>query len=194
MIKSLLKLPDAYRKKAIILLTYLFNTVLRLSYFPILWKFSVIILVPKPNKPPDSISSYRSIILLPFFAKIFERLILKRILPYLTTNSILPDSQFGFRSSHSTIHQVHIVVDAISYALVKKLYCTCAFLNITQAFDRVWHDGLLFKLKKILHSVYFLTIKSYLSDRHFSTRFGVALYSQNLGGCSSRRNSIPCSL
>jgi len=42
-------------KKAIIYLTHLFNSVLRLSYFPTLWKFSVIILVLKPNKPPDSI-------------------------------------------------------------------------------------------------------------------------------------------
>jgi hypothetical protein len=164
-------------KKAIIHLTHLFNSVLRLSYFPTLWKFSIIILVPKPNKPPDSITSYRPISLLPFFAKILERLLLKRILPCLTINSILPNSQFGFRSTHSTIHQVHRVVDAISYALEKKLYCTCVFLDISQAFDRVWHHGLLYKLKKFLHPVYFLIIKSYLSDRYFSTRFGETLSS-----------------
>lgn len=164
-------------KKAIIHLTHLFNSVLRLSYFPSLWKFSIIILVPKPNKPPDSISSYRPISLLPFFAKILERLLLKRILPCLTLNSILPNSQFGFRATHSTIHQVHRVVDAISYTLEKKLYCTCVFLDISQAFDRVWHHGLLFKLKKFLHPVYFLIIKSYLSDRYFSTRLGETLSS-----------------
>jgi hypothetical protein len=92
-------------------------------------------------------------------------------------NSILPNSQFGFRSTHSTIHQVHRVVDAISYALEKKLYCTCVFLDISQAFDRVWYHGLLFKLKKFLHPVYFLIIKSYLSGRYFSTRFGETLSS-----------------
>ncbi|KAL4103330.1 hypothetical protein QTP88_018707 [Uroleucon formosanum] len=164
-------------KKAIIHLTHIFNSVLRLSYFPILWKYSIIILVPKPNKPPDSISSFRPISLLPFFAKILERLLLKRILPSLTTNSVLPDYQFGFRSAHSTIHQAHRVVDSISFALEKKSYCTCTFLDISQAFDRVWHDGLLFKLKKFLHPVYFLIIKSYLSDRYFSTRIGDTLSS-----------------
>jgi len=164
-------------KKAIIHLTHIFNSVLRLSYFPILWKYSIIILVPKPNKPPDSISSFRPISLLPFFAKVLERLLLKRILPSLTTNSVLPDYQFGFRSAHSTIHQAHRVVDSISFALEKKSYCTCAFLDISQAFDRVWHDGLLFKLKKFLHPVYFLIIKSYLSDRYFSTRIGDTLSS-----------------
>lgn len=69
------------------------------------------------------------------------------------------------------------MVDAISYALEKKLYCTGVFLDISQAFDRVWHHGLLFKLKKFLHPVYFLIIKSYLSDRYFSTCFGETLSS-----------------
>jgi len=164
-------------KKAIVHLTHIFNAVLRLSYFPLIWKFSIIILVPKPNKPPDSTSSFRPISLLPFFAKILERLLLKRILPSVTSNSILPDTQFGFRNAHSTIHQAHRLVDSISFALEKKLYCTCAFLDISQAFDRVWHDGLLYKLKKFLHPVLFLIIKSYLSDRHFSTRIGDTLSS-----------------
>lgn len=134
-------------KKAIIHLSPIFNSVLRLFYFPILWKYSVIILVPKPNKPPDSISSFRPISLLPFFAKILERLLLKRILPSLTTNWILPDYQFGFRGAHSTIHQAHRVVDSISFALEKKSYCMCAFLDISQAFDRVWHAGSYSNLK-----------------------------------------------
>ncbi|KAL4104678.1 hypothetical protein QTP88_019960 [Uroleucon formosanum] len=164
-------------KKAIVHLTHIFNPVLRLSYFPLIWKFSIIILVPKPNKPPDSTSSFRPISLLPFFAKILERLLLKRILPSVTSNSILPNSQFGFRNAHSTIHQAHRLVDSISFALEKKLYCICAFLDISQAFDRVWHDGLLYKLKKFLHPVYFLIIKSYLFDRHFSTRIGDTLSS-----------------
>ncbi|KAL4096494.1 hypothetical protein QTP88_021439 [Uroleucon formosanum] len=134
-------------KRAIVHLSHIFNSILRLSHFPSLWKFSTIILVPKLNKPPDLISSFRPISLLPFFAKILEKLILKRILPSIAANSIIPNSQFGFRSAHSTIQQVHRVVDAISYSLEKKLYCTSVFLDVSQALDRVWHDGLLFKLK-----------------------------------------------
>lgn len=40
-------------KKALIHLTYILNSILRLSYFPLQWKVSVIILIPKPGKPPD---------------------------------------------------------------------------------------------------------------------------------------------
>ncbi|KAL4084508.1 hypothetical protein QTP88_027923 [Uroleucon formosanum] len=161
--------------RAIVHITHIFNASLRLSYFPLLWKFSTIILFPKPNKPPDIPSSHRPISLLPFFAKILERLILKRIIPIITQKNILPNTQFGFRASHSTTHQVHRVVDAISYSLEKKLYCNCVFLDIAQAFDRVWHDGLLYKLKKFLPPTYYLLIKSYLTDRFFQVRHGSAL-------------------
>ncbi|KAL4131558.1 hypothetical protein QTP88_008851 [Uroleucon formosanum] len=133
------KVARCLPKKAIIHLTHIFNCILRLSYFPILWKFSTIIMIPKAKKPPDSVSSFR---LLPFFAKVLEKLILKRILPSIS-NSVLPDAHFGFRSAHSTIHQVHRIVDAISFSLEKKQYCTCAFLDVSQAFDRpIWTYGI----------------------------------------------------
>ncbi|KAL4083691.1 hypothetical protein QTP88_029007 [Uroleucon formosanum] len=159
-------------KRAIVLLTVLINASLRLAYFPQLWKFSIIIVFPKSKKPPDILSSYRPISLLPFFAKIFERLILKRILPYIFSNNIIPNTQFGFRASHATTHQLHRLVDAISFSLEKKKYCSCVFLDVSQAFDRVWHEGLLFKLKAFLPTTYFLLIKSYLTDRHFQVKFG----------------------
>ncbi|KAL4103436.1 hypothetical protein QTP88_018813 [Uroleucon formosanum] len=159
-------------KKSILFLTQIFNAMLRLSYFPILWKYSTIILILKPKKPPDSPASYRPISLLPILSKLFEKLLLKRILPIVDTANILPNSQFGFRNSHSTVHQVHRLVDKISYALEEKLYCTGAFLDVSQAFDRVWHTGLLYKLKILLPSHYYLILKSYLEDRHFSVRVG----------------------
>ena len=141
-------------KRAIVFLTHIYNAVLRLSYFPLLWKFSKIILFPKPNKPPDLVTSYRPISLLPFFGKVLERLILNRILPIISEKNLLPNYQFGFRAHHSTIHQVHRLVDSISFALEKKMYCSCVFLDIQQAFDRVWHEGLLYKVKTFLPSTY----------------------------------------
>jgi len=65
------------------------------------------------NKPPDSISFFRSISLLPFFVRILEKLLLKRLLSCIAENHIIPNSQFGFRTAHSTIQQVHNVVDTL---------------------------------------------------------------------------------
>jgi len=152
------------------MLTHIYNSMMRLSYFPVLWKFSVIVMILKPGKSPDSPNSYRPISLLPLFSKIFEKIFLKRILPIIETN--LPNAQFGFRHNHSTIHQIHRLVDNISFALEKKLICTGAFLDGAQAFDTVWHKGLLFKLQTILPLCYYLLFKSYLQGRHFTMRSG----------------------
>lgn len=60
-----------------------------------------------------------------------------------------------------------IVTRKITKDLEEKNYCSAAFLDISQAFDKVWHKGLLFKIRKKLPLNYFLIIKSYLQDRHF---------------------------
>jgi hypothetical protein len=44
------------------------------------------------------------------------------------------------------------------------------FSLIQQAFDNVWHQGLLFKLKTIVPSQIYLLLKSYLTDRHFQVK------------------------
>jgi Reverse transcriptase (RNA-dependent DNA polymerase)/Endonuclease-reverse transcriptase len=154
-------------KKALLFLTYIYNAVLRSTHFPTVWKFSTIIMIPKPNKPTHLPSSYRPISLLPIMGKILEKLLLRRLLPILDSQNIIPNHQFGFRSHHSSVQQCHRVVDTISSSLESKHYCSTAFLDVEQAFDRVWHDGLLAKLKGFLPFTYYLILKSFLSDRSF---------------------------
>jgi len=79
----------------------------------ILWKNSFIILIFKAKKPPDSLSSYRLISLLPILSKVFEKILLKRILNIIEEIKILPDSQYCFHSKRYTIHQIHRIVDKI---------------------------------------------------------------------------------
>jgi len=139
-------------------------------------------------EPPDSVTSYRPISLLPILSKVFEKLLLKRILPFVDAAKILPNSQFDYCNNHSTIHQVHRLVDRISYALEEKLYCTGEFLDVSQAFDRVWHPGLLYKLKILLPSHYYLILKSYLEDRLFPVRVGIFCHHINQCRSTSRRS------
>lgn len=133
--------------KTIILLTFIYNSMLRLSYFSLTWKFSIVIFVHKPHKLKHLTSSYRPISLLLTLGKIFEKIILKRIKPIIKSQNIIPHSQFGFRTNYSTIHQIHRLIDKIATSFENKKYCPGIFLDVAQAFDRVWHDGLLYKLK-----------------------------------------------
>jgi|UniRef100_A0A2S2QST6 hypothetical protein len=93
-------------KKAIILLTFIINSILRFPYFPLQWKVSIILLFSKSDKPTEYPSSYRPISLLPFFSKLCEKL--KRIMPIINEKQILLDTQFGFRNSHPIIHQITV--------------------------------------------------------------------------------------
>ena len=61
------KLP----RKAIVLLTSIFNSMIRLCYFPVQWKYAQILMIAKPRKPPPEASSYRPISLLLILSKVF---------------------------------------------------------------------------------------------------------------------------
>jgi hypothetical protein len=82
-------------------------------------------------------------------------------------NRLIPNHQFGFWQRPSTIEHTHRIVQRINEALENKQYCSAAFLDISQAFDKVWHTGLLYKLRLSLPLNYFLALKSYLHSRHF---------------------------
>jgi len=64
---------------------------------------------------------------------------------------------------------VHRISHTINEAFGKKKYCTSAFLDVSQAFDKVWHEGLLLKIWHTLPS-YFKLTRSYLKDRTFRTK------------------------
>src|SRR6266576_5594296 len=122
-------------------------------------------MLKKPNKPPHEVTSYRPISLLPSLLKLFEKLLLKRLKPHI--EKILPDFQFGFRNHHSTIEQIQHVVALIEKSLEEKKYCSTVFLDVSQAFDRVWHQGLKYKMSQSLPGNLCHLLESYLSDRTF---------------------------
>jgi hypothetical protein len=119
---------------------------------------------------PHLETSYRPISILPIVSKVFEKLLLKRFLQMLENNRLIPNLKFAFRQRHSTIEQTHGIVQRINGALENKQYCSAAFLDISQAFDIVWHTGLMYKLNTVSPSElfnYFLILKSYFHSRHF---------------------------
>jgi hypothetical protein len=87
-------------------LTYLFNSCMKLFYFPKV----------KPGKDHSNPSNYR---LLSSISKVFEKIILKRLQDFISANNILPDHRFGFRMAHSTSHQLKRV--ACYFLISKKL-------------------------------------------------------------------------
>ena len=60
------------------------------------------------------------------------------------------DFQCGFRSSQSTADLLAVVPDGIARAFKRSGATQAVALDISKAFDRVWHAGLLYKLNPLM--------------------------------------------
>lgn len=169
--KMIRELPQ----KGIQLFTYISNAIIRIGYFPNQWKIAQIILIPKPGKDATQVASYRPISLLPTFSKLFEKLLLKRINSLTEQRKLIPNHQFGCRAQHSTIEQVHRVIAEVQLALDENKYCSAVFLDVAQAFDKVWHVGLKYKIRRKLPAQIAKVLCSYLDDRKFRVKHESAI-------------------
>ena len=79
-----------------------------------------------------------------------EKIIFNNLYSYLYANNLITKNQSGFRPGDSTTNQLLYLVNEIHQAFKnpKSLEVRAVFLDISKAFDKVWHDGLIFKLKQ----------------------------------------------
>ena len=129
-------------------LLHIFNLSWTLHSFPSIWKTSSIIPIHKMGKPLDSPASFRPISLTSCVSKLFERIILSRLL-FLESNSILYPRQAGFRPGRSTLDQIFYLSQSISDGFNKPRPCSRTILStidFSKAFDSVWHPALYHKL------------------------------------------------
>ncbi|KAL4144106.1 hypothetical protein QTP88_006336 [Uroleucon formosanum] len=122
--------------KGIVLMTSLFNFLLRVGHFPLSWKIATIILIKKPGKNKSNPDSYRPISLLTSLSKIFEKVIHTRLLNYLNSAEVIPKFQFGFRPNHSTIQQLFRITEHISNSFEKHCHTGAIFIDVSKAFDK----------------------------------------------------------
>ena len=82
--------------------------------------------------------------------KICEKIIFNQLYLFVTTNNLITKNQSGFRSGDSTTNQLLALVNEIheSFDNSNSLEVRSVFLDISKAFGKVWHEGLIFKLKQ----------------------------------------------
>ena len=101
--------------------------------------------------------------------KTFKKVIFNSFFKYLDDNNLLTSNQSGFRLGHSCVHQPLSITREIykAFDANPSLDGRGVFLDLSKAFDRVWHDGLMYKLKSLgICGNYYGLIHSFLSDRH----------------------------
>ena len=80
----------------------------------------------------------------------FEKIIFNNLYNILTTHYFITKKQSGFRPGESTTNQLIDLVNDIHHAFdnTKSLEVRAIFLDISKAFDKVWHHRLIFKMRQ----------------------------------------------
>ena len=128
-------------------LKIIFENILETGIFPDQWKEANVTPVHKKNDK-QIISNYRPISLLPILAKVFEKIIFTNLFKYLKVNNLITENQSGFQSGDSCTNQLLSLVHEIHESFDCGLEVRSVYLDMSKAFDKVWHEGLIFKLKQ----------------------------------------------
>ena len=151
-------------------LLHIFNLSWTLHSFPSIWKTSSIIPIHKMGKLMDYPDSCRSISLTSCVSKLFECIILSRLLFFLESNSILSPRQAGFRPGRSTLDQILYLSQSISDRFNKSRPGSRTILStidFSKAFDSVWHPVFFHKLTSAgLRPCFAHWNQFFLSDKH----------------------------
>ena len=114
--------------------------------FPKLWKLANVVPLHKKGDK-NCKSNYRPIALLSNVSKVLERLVYNAFYDHCSKNKLLSSKNSGFKKGDGAINQMICMTDKIYKALDNGKNVAMVFLDISKAFDRVWHRGLLYKLK-----------------------------------------------
>lgn len=170
-------------------LCQLFNQLITTGIIPSCLKTSKIIPIPKKHTM-NSCNDIRPISILPVLAKLFEKIVYKQVIGHLTSNSLIPEQQFGFRPSYTTTHLELCMKDDIKNNIRTHLDTAIVCLDIQKAFDTVDRKILVQKLK--WHGIQDSCIISYIEGRSQCTLVNGQLSSSAFtksgvpqGGCLS---------
>ena len=160
----MIKICDKSLLKPLIIL---FQNSTKSSHYPDIWKKSNIIPVRKKNDK-QLVKNYQPISFLPVFGKLFEKIIFNRFYFFLLQKELINPNQSGFRPSDSCINQLIAITHKIfeTFDCNPSLEVRLVFLDIPKAFDKVWHEGILYKLKSMgISGELYNLLENYLSNR-----------------------------
>ena len=163
-------------KKALLIL---YNKTWVSGDVPKAWKTATITPILKKGKTADQPKNYRPISQTSCLGKVAERMVNRRLYWWMETNGLITQTQAGFRRQCRTEDQLFRFTQKVLDGFQEGKQTTAVFIDLQQAYDRVWRTGLFQKMQSLgIKSNLYSWIKSFLSDRLIQTRFNSALSSK----------------
>ena len=128
-------------------LRLIFNHCIDNGIYPCKWEKTNAVPVHKKGDE-QTLKSYRPVSLLPIINRIFERLLYNEILGFFLDKDLISASQSGFKPGDSCIKHLLSITHNIYKSFDDSYEVRGVFLDISKAFDKVWQNGLIFKLQK----------------------------------------------
>ena len=128
-------------------LELIFQQAMESGSFPSEWKKGNVVPIHKKDDK-QCLKNYRPISLLPICGKIFEKLIFNEMFKFFIENELISPNQSGFKPGDSCINQLLAITHEIYKSFDDGFEVRGVFLDISKAFDKVWHEGLIFELKQ----------------------------------------------
>ena len=94
------------------------------------------------------VKNYRPICLLPICGKVFELILYNSLFDFLNQNDLISQAQSGFTPGDCCINQLLSITHEIYHSMDEVYEIRGVFFDISKAFGKVWHEGLVFKLKQ----------------------------------------------
>ena len=133
------------------ILVDLFNLVFDTGIIPESWTLGMIQPIFKNKGSPHDPCNYRPITLISCLGKVFTQILNNRIQKYADEKDIINECQSGFRKKRSTADNMFILHNLIELVCKGKRSVYCSFIDLKQAFDRVWREGLWEKIIELQH-------------------------------------------
>ena len=147
-----------------------FNRTWYEGQLPTEWKKANITPILKKDKPASQPSSYRPISLTSCLGKVVERMVNDRLYWWMENTGTISTSQAGFRKGKRTMDHLIRFAQETSDAFQDKDNVVAVFIDLRQAYDRVWRQGLFYKMQKLgIAGRMYSWIKNFLSCRTIQT-------------------------
>ena len=144
---------EHFPKLLFVIITKIYNYCLSTGYYPAAFKRGIMIFILKPGKDPSNPANYRPVTLLDLLGKGFGKMLNERFVFHMESQDLYSPLQYGFRKGRGTTSSLALLYETVAREKGNSRHRKISIVStdISGAFDRVWHQRLVYILHEKLH-------------------------------------------